>query len=412
VTSGGAPRWALCASIWLTGCTDTPPPAPNPDLPAGWVTDVVTAPTTVLDRMATHTDGWAAFHRGDLLQARDSADEALQQRARIELAVTRSRLVDLTRVTAPALARARAQHGGIPEGSAVHTWAALVVASADEDPTPLLALAPAPADPHWAHVHGALGSDLPEEGRFHIVAERTAGPIGDCLRAHHHIRAGKAAFDLLDTACPTPFLSEAGGSRTLPDPLRGQTASIHWPVPDAPAEALAATLFSASWGPDDRTDPARGPTARRLGLGPADSPAAALAQVQTLTRTLDTWQPGADAPGARLAADLDAFDVYRTHIVDAWVDTLLTHPLTAAEALRAARDADAGRTIGPTRPPRLLALEARVSVASGHIRSALPALAALAPLAPALPELPALTELVNDLQVATTLGRTGDSKEP
>jgi hypothetical protein len=59
-----------------------------------------------------------------------------------------------------------------------------------------------------------------------------------------------------------------------------------------------------------------------------------------------------------------------------------------------------------------VALEATTSVETGHIRAALPALQALAPLSAVMPEIPVLTELVNDLQVVSTLGRTGDSKEP
>ena len=104
--------------------------------------------------------------------------------------------------------------------------------------------------------------------------------------------------------------------------------------------------------------------------------------------------------------------MYRAHLLTDWALDQVSTPAAAHEAFRALLDADAGRDLGPTHPPRMLAAEALTAVQAGHVRSALPSLRALEPLSPVLHELPALTELVNDLQVAATLGRSGDSKEP
>ena len=408
-------QWLALGGFVLgaAACTEEAAPEPGFDLPPGWVTTTVQQPQAVLDVFAADVDGWAAFHRGDLAAARGTSDPALAARVDQELHATRAALVDLMRAVAPELAQRWAAADRVPEGSALHTWAALVAADYDQDPTPLLALGPAPAQPEWTRVHGALGSDLPEEGRLAIVAERAAGAVGDCLRAHMAVRSGSAPLESLAPACPSPLLVEAEGARTLPDPLRLRTAQLHAGPPTATGDGLAGIVFSAAWGTSDtRSAPGEGPTASLLGLQSARSPAEALERVQSLTRTLDTWRPGPDAPGTRLAADLDAFAVYRTRLVESWVRTSNLPALAAAEALRASRDADAGRTVGPTRPPSLLALEARVAVETGHYRAALEPLQALAPLAHVFPELPALTELVNDLQVAATLGRSGDSKEP
>jgi hypothetical protein len=395
-----------------TACSDSPPEARVPSTPEGWVSAVVHTPQAVLDVFAPDIDGWAALHRGDLPKAIASSDPTLAARAHLDLHRTRARLLDLQQVAAIELAQTWSSRGTLPEGTALHTWAALVAVDADLDPTPLLALGPAPADPGWANVHGALGSDLPEEGRFAVVADRAAGPIGDCLRAHAAARAA-ATPDLtaVDAACPTSLLVEANGARKYPDPLRLRTAHLAHTAPEAPAEWLPATLFSAAWGPEDRASPVTGPTARHLGLHPVASTEDALDRVQDLTRTLDTWRSGSGHPGDKLAADLQAFDVYRTQLVGMWAADQ-TDPHVAREALRAIRDTEAGRTLGPTRPPAVLALEATMAVRTGHIRAALEPLQALSPLQPVLPELPALMEVVNDLQVASTLGRSGDSKEP
>jgi len=387
--------------------------APEITIPEGWIPVTVQQPQKVLDIFEGDVDGWAAFHRGDLAGAAPTSDPTLRLRLAQETRATRQALSDLLRVTGPELARTWARSSGIPAQSAVHTWAALVAVDADEDPAALLALAPVPSDPSWANVHRALGSDLPEEGLMAIVAERAAGPIGDCLRAHQAVRSGAAPVSTLDTACPQPLLVEDGGARTLPDPLRLQTILRVTPPSESPPSWLPATLFSAAWGPEDTTSaPGRGPTAGLLGLGSAATPSAALAQVQQLTRTLDSWRPDGTEPGARLVSDLNAFDVFQARLVASWVSSTDLPPLVATEALRAARDANAGHELGPTRPARLLALEARVAVEAGHYRAALPSLQSLAPLVTVFPELPGITELVNDLQVSSTLGRTGDSKEP
>ena len=402
---------ALLGLFGMLGCTGAEPSVPVAPLPDGWVSTILETPDQVLALFDADTEGWAALHRGDLTRALNATEPDLAARAHQELYDTRQHLLSLLRTTAPELARSWAAHT-LPSGTALHTWAALVAVDADVDPTPLLALAPPPADSDWAHVHAALGSDLPEEARFAVVADRAAGTVGDCLRAHLAVRqSNSTALASLDQACSEPFLQEAGGTRAFPDPLRLHTWILVHPTPSPPVAPLAATVFSASWSPGDQASPATGPTATALGLGLASSPDEALRQVQSATETLDRWEQAGPWPGATLAADLDAFALYRTRLITAWAEEA-AEPAITAEALRAIRDTNAGRTIGPTRPPSLLALEATVSVQTGHIRAALPALQALSPLNPILPELPALTEVVNDLQVASTLGRSGDSKEP
>lgn len=413
-TGRGSARAAVALMV-LGSCDGEPvePAPPAAAVPSGWVHTVASEPQAVLDVLESDPEGWAALHRGDLVTARSATDPHVRARAERELADTRRQLLRLLHDVGPRLAETWAGHGGLPAGTALHTWAALVAVDADQDPTPLLALGPAPLDPAWANVHGALGSDLPEEARLAVVAERAAGPIGDCLRAHVAARTTPAAdLTAVDAACPQPLLREADGTRALPDPLRLGTRHALAPEPTPPSEGLTATLFSAAWSPADLSDPATGPTAALLGLGAPATPDAALQQVQALTGTLDTWRFGGSGDGTRLATDLDAYDAYRARLVTAWVQARIPDAPTAREALRAAHDTESGRTMGPTRPPTTLALEATVAIRAGHVRAALPALQALAPLAPILPELPALTELVNDLQVAATLGRAGDSREP
>ena len=405
----------LHSCIWLLGvcgCAGTETePAPTA-LPPGWITTTLETPDKVLALFEPDNTGWAAFHRGDLGAALQSSEPMLTARAEQELRETRTHLLALQHATAPELVRTWAGRASLPTDTALHTWAALVVVDADEDPTPLLRLAPPPADPGWANVHAALGSDLPDEARFAVVADRAAGPVGDCLRAHQAVRrSGRPDLSPVDETCAEPFLAEADGTRALTDPLRLRTWLLVHPAPDPPAHPLASTIFSAMWGPSDHPSPATGPTATLLGLRAADSTDGALQRVQECTRALDSWQSVESWPGSTLAADLDVFEIYRTRLVATWA-AQATDPAITAEALRAVRDTNAGRTLGPTRPPSILALEASVSVQTGHIRSALPALQALAPLAEVIPELPGLTELVNDLQIASTLGRSGDSKEP
>ena len=398
-------RW-LCGLV-LVGCAGGPQPEQEPtrEVPAGWGQLITEQPDEVLAMLTADESGWAALHRGELVSA-VGASAVVAARAQRDLHATEAVLLKLHTVAAVELAKTWADRAGLPEGTALHTWAALAAADQGQPTAELLALAPAPHAQGWAALHKALAdhSDLP------TLASQVPGPLGDCLAAHAQSRAQGVA--LAENACPDAFLVEADGARSFADPLAMRTRHLGQDLEPLPETELSSVLFSAAWGAQDLADPSGGPTARRLGLDQADTAEDALVQVQAATAVLDAWRPGDDAPGARLSADLDVMGVYRAHLLTDWALTRVSTPVASHEALRALLDADAGLELGPTHPPRMLAAEALSAVRAGHVRSALPSLRALEPLSLILRELPALTELVNDLQVVTTLGRGGDSKEP
>ena len=403
----GWPRAVLGLALGLTACSQ-PASAPSSEITvwAGWGLSVAQNPDSVLAVLDTDAEGWASLHRG-ALDAALRASSPVATRAAYDLHATEAVLVQLQAEAARELALAWSERAGLPPETALHTWAALAWFDVGGAPAELLALAPPPAAPEWAAVHAALSSEDPD---WASLLESTPGPLGECLAAHASARATSA--ELAPDACPAAFLEEADGARTLPDPLAMSTRHAARTLTDPDPKLLSSTLFSSSWSSDDLGVPAHGPTAALLGLSPAELPEDALAQVQHATAMLDGWRPPASAPGARLFDDLDVVGVFRAHLLTDWAVRDLTVPAVRHEALRALLDADAGRGLGPTHPPRMLAAEALAAVNAGHVRSALPALRALEPLSHVLPELPALTELVNDLQVTSTLGRGGDSKEP
>ncbi len=408
------PAAALGALLCL-GCDEEAPLAPVSDVPQGWPRQMQEAPDDVLAHLAADNDGWAALFQGDLVTASAARSPDVVARAQIETALLRDTLVDLQTLAWSKLLAEWTARGGLPNGTALHTMAALSALDAGQDPAPFLALGPPPLDPRWAAIHSAMAVDLPETDRLAFVASHVAPPLGECLLAHVAARKETTATpnDVpgIEAACPSPYLWENNGARTAGDPLLARTLALRSPRPPAPAHPLSATLFSGRWSVDDPPD-ATGPTAQRLGFAPASTAADALAVVQHANQVLDTWAAPQTAPGHRLSSELLALEVYRAQVVVDWVASGATSPEASREALRAVYDTTAARTLGPRNPPRAAALTALAAVATGHGRDALPALRSLAPLSPLLPELAPLTELVNDLHVATTIGRGGDSKEP
>ena len=400
--------------VWLamtaTGCGGFSDPGGElAALEGGWIEAVSKEPDTfsgVVGEGASRA-AWVAIHEGDLATA-SATDGPAGWRGRAEAARIEGDLALLAEAAWPLWMERWSDGPGLPIGTALPALVALSAhdAGRGEDAQAALARLDPWATPEAQALAAAIDTGRP----FDSLQLDATGGMAPCLSAHQAARAARDAAPLV--ACAGPLWVEADGKRALYDPLQHATrARLLSAPPPAGVDGFTLLLFSGDWACSEAAAPNCAPPAPLAAPASGADPQAEIARLDDLLErwTADTLDDLPDE-GRALVTDLRLVEGFLAGRLARWARAALDDgaPDRALVYLRAARDHQDPRTVGPTNPPEIFALIARAHLAAGRPREALDA---LRPLAAGWPHSRALTETIGDIAVLDTLSRRGDSKE-
>ncbi len=399
--------WLAMAAIGCGRLTD--PSGELAALDGGWIEAVGAEPDTfsgIVGEGASRA-AWVAIHEGDLSTA-SAADGPAGWRGRTEAARVERDLALLSEAAWPLWMERWSDGPGLPIGTALPALVALSAhdAGLGEDAQAALARLDPWATPEAQALAAAIDSGQP----FDSLQLDATGGMAPCLSAHQAARAARDPAPL--AACVGPLWVEADGKRALHDPLQHATrVRILAAPPPAGVDGFTQLLFSGDWACSEAAAPNCAAPAPLAAPAAGADPQAEIARLDDL---LERWKSATldDLPeeGRALITDLRLIEGFRAGRLARWARAALDAgaPDRALVFLRAARDHQAPRTVGPTNPPELFSLQARAHLSAGRPREALDA---LQPLAAGWPHSRALTETIGDIAVLDTLSRRGDSKE-
>ncbi len=369
----------LAAWLALAACGEEPAAVEvRPELAGSWVTEVVNQPERFTERVATHREGWVAFHRNDwpaaVLAGGDPAARAHAELARFYTVLDAANDVAWSRLSSTW------QERGLEPG--------LLVRLAD-------ASGPVPVDDGTLRASDGPGPD----------------PVQDRMAIHREVRAGRQAPGVLLDLSTRPMVSEpipgTGQTREIEDPWMMETLALAEHAAATPA--TDTTLFSGQL--DGSGHPPALPEAAADPLADGD---ACRAKVRAIDAELDAWRTalagGAGPDGRALLDDLRLVESTRARaLVDMAVAALEAQRPACALALgQLALDHESPRAIGPVNSPTLFAVVASAQLQTGRTREALDA---IEPIRSAYPAVATLDETVNTLVVLEGIDRRGDSRE-
>ncbi len=371
----------LAAWLALAACGEAPTEVVvRPELASGWVAEVVNQPERFTARVATHREGWIAFHRNDWLEAVAAGGDPAA-RAHAELARFYWVLAGANASAWVELDRRWLDRGVDPESGLRHLAASLAVDGG---------VVEVPLSEGW-------GADTPA-----TVAERVA--------LHQAVRSGAQPAASLVALATVPVLVEdtALAERRFPDPWMLTTLALTERAAALPP-ATDTSLFSGRL--DGSGQPPALPEPASDALADAD---ACRAKVRAVDAELDAWRTalagGASPDGRALLDDLRLVESTRARaLVDMAVAALESQRPACALALgQLALDHESPRAVGPVNSPTLFAVVASAQLQTGRTREALDA---IEPIRAAYPAVATLDETVNTLVVLEGIDRRGDSRE-
>lgn len=365
----------------LGACTGNESAAPAGATPieASWMADLVAAPASFAERVASAREGWIAVHRNDWAAAAAAGGDPAARSAR-ELARFYAVLAAMDAEVWSRMGREWSARGTLPPASLLPWLIGAALADAGRD----------------------------EEAAAWPAGDPVVSSVTERKRLHDRVRAGAAEIASLDATGSTALVSEPveGGVRELADPwvlrtharVSAQRADANTPVDKS--------LFSSDLGAPLRLPPVE--------TDPTADADACRGTVRELDAGLDAWRTSASASaspeGRQLLDDLRLVEGARARALVELAITALDseRPACALALSHLAIDHESPRAIGPVNSPTLFAALASAELRVGHTREALDAIEVL--VAP-WPETRGLDETLSTLVVLEGLDRRGDSRE-